>query len=33
MIMADIWMGVYLLVSLVVVALAIYREINDEEED
>ena len=30
--MADIWMGVYLLVSLLVVALAIYREINDEEE-
>lgn len=31
--MADIWMGVYLMVSLTVVALSIYREINDEEED
>lgn len=30
--MADIWMGVYLMVSLTVVALSIYREINDEEE-
>ena len=31
--MASIGMGVYLMVSLVVVALAVYREINDEEEE
>ena len=29
--MADIWFGVYLMVALVVVARAIYNEINDEE--